>query len=459
MGLALNGQLYEGWYTPVYKGDKIDCGLNYDPITDTTELTTPKTIFELAAPGYYYTDTDFLRSIDAGFSDLANSLVGSTRNVQVLIKSRDNYKCIDDDVYIEEVFYYWYLLAQTQFNKDLAPSDLKTAYDKLSILANSLDPVYIIPQSKLRNLVFYDYAGAKIPLTTYALSRVGKVRYCNVVDPSNISNDHLIHTYHRNGISYDIYIGSYHIVVYKKSLGAYYFSTNNITKQSNEEAIDYKFFDYSFPVTLDERPSQDDEKLKELGYSFSADSSGKTLFISDGNPTIGNANETFICYGSNSYQGDSITGSDSDIQRIRTTWFNASPNIYTKIGKLPDDTIGVLPKGADMNNVGAGSDKITDLFYTGTKLTDLSASTPDKLLFPLGTYYLDPNATYADYRNFPVVSNTSGGTPISITAYTLDGMTVMQEAVWRGFATYRRVGYQSGLGKTTWTGWSQRKWN
>lgn len=452
MGLALNGQLYEGWYTPVYKGDKIDCGLNYDPITDTAELTAPSSLFELAAPRYYYTDTDWLRSI--GFAPLVNNILGSTRNAQVLIISRDNYDCTDGDVASEDIFYYWYLLAQTQFNKDLTLSDLKTAYDKLSINASSLNPVYIIPQSKLKNLVFYDYSHKEIPLTTAALSTVHNVYYCSFVDPTNISSEYPIHVYRRIGVSYDIYIGSYHVVVYRRSLRPCYFSTNNTIKQANGKPIAYNFFAYAFETTLGERPSQDDKVLKELGYNFTTDSSGNTLFISDGNPTTGNTTDTFICYGSNSSQGEIL--SDSDIQNYKTTWFNADPNIYTKIGKLPDDTIGVLPKGVDMNNVGAGSDKITDLFYTGTRLTDFSASTPDNLLFPLGTYYIEPSASYSDYKNFPSqVSNC----PVSITAYSLDGKNIMQEVDFVDHSTtYMRVGYAIGLGKTTWTNWSQSKW-
>lgn len=457
MGLAFNGQVYDGLYTPVYKGDKIDCGLNYDPITDTTELTAPKTIFGLAAPGYYYTDTDFLRSIDSGFNDLVNSLIGSTRNVQVLIKSRDNYEYTDIDVASEDIFYYWYLLAQTQFNKDLTLSDLKTAYDKLSINANSLNPVYIIPQSKLKSLVFYDYNHKEIPFTTAALSTVDRIYYCSLIDPNNISREYPIHVYRRYGISYDIYIGSYHVVVYKKLLRPCYFSTNNTIKQTNDKSIDYNFLAYAFETTLGERPSQEDKTLKELGYNFTADSSGNTLFISDGNPTIGKTTETFICYGINSCQGESL--SDSDIQNNKTTWFNADPNIYTKIGKLPDDTIGVLPTGVDMNNVGAGSDKITDYFYTGTRLTDFSGSTPDKLLFPLGTYYVDPNAKYSSYKNLPSGLSNDAVRMLSITAYSIDGINIMQEFNCYYYVSYRRFGLVNSFGKVTWSDWTQRKWN
>lgn len=455
MGLAFNGQVYDGWYTPVYKDDKIDCGLNYDPSTDTTELTAPKTLFELATPGYYYTDTDFLRSI--GLASLVDTIIGSTRNVQALIRSRDNYKYVSDlTVETLNVFYYWYLLAQTQFNKDILPSDLDTIYDKLHTEVSHFDQPFIIPQQKLKNLVFYDYNHEEIPLTTPALSTVpkGNVEYCSWVDPNNISSKYPISVYEREGISYDIYIGSYHVVVYEKILSPYYFYINDTGKEIRDAIINHNFFALAFSVDVTKSKTQGDSILEELGYNFVTSSSGTNISVSGVNPSTGDTNYTFICYGYNSGQGKSLN--DSAVQNTRTTWFNADPTIYTKIGKLPDDTIGVLPKGADMNNVGVGSDKVTDLYYTGIKITDFSASTPDKLLFPLGTYYLDPNAKYSDYKNFPSqVSNC----PVSITAYSLDGKNIMQEVDFVDHSTtYMRVGYAIGLGKTTWTNWSQSKW-
>lgn len=452
LGLAFNGQVYGGWYTPVHKGDKIDCGLNYDPISGNTELIAPKTLFEFATPGYYYTDTDFLRSI--GFAPLVDNIIGSTRNVQALIRSRDNYTKYT----YGQLFNVWYLLLQTQTNYSVSTSGLFNLYKSIIDNGNS---TYIIPQSKLKQLTFYDGQHNVVRDVTDSTTSLYKdVVSCSILDKSN-NKEYPVEAYLRSGISYDIYIGSYHIVVYSKVSGDYFYF---YTRDSNEDStsLSHAFWEignWAPLISMDNTSATSwvpTANLTKLGYSFSSDINGCGLDTELG---IGSLTDNCIllAYGENSLQNTVITDTT---QNTRTTWFNADPNIYTKIGKLPDDTIGVLPKGADMNNVGAGSDKESgNSLYTGTSIEEMTNATADKLLFPLGTYYLDPNAKYSDYKNFPTTSDTSSGTPISITAYTLDGMTVMQEAVWRGFATYRRAGYQSGLGTTSWTGWSQRKWN
>lgn len=452
MGLAFNGQVYDGWYTPVYKDDKIDCGLNYDPITDTTELTAPKTIFDLATPGYYYTDADFLRSI--GFAPLVNSIVGSTRNVQVLIRSRDNYYRYTNG----QIFNVWYLLLQTQTNYSVSTSGLFKLYK--AIIDNG-DNTYIIPASKLRQLTFYDNQHNVVQDVTDSTTSLYKdVVSCSILDKSN-NKEYPVEAYSRSGISYDIYIGSYHIVIYSHISGDYcYFYARDSTEDST--SLSHAFWKIGNWAPLISRNNTSSTlwvptaNLTKLGYSFSPDINGCGLDTELGVGSLTD-NCILLAYGENSLQNTVITDTTPTSM---TTWLNADPNIYTKIGKLPDDTIGVLPKGADMNNVGVGSDSANGAgLLMGIKLTDIANVTADKLLFPLGTYYLDPNAKYSDYKNFPATSDPSAGTPISITAYTLDGMAVMQEAVWHGFATYRRVGYQAGLGKTTWTSWSQRKWN
>lgn len=442
LSLAFNGQVYDGWYTPVHKGDKIDCGLNYDPITDYRGLVSPRTIFELAAPRYYYTDTDFLRSI--GLTPLVNSILGSTRNVQVLIRSRDNYRYLPD----ANAFKAFYLLAQTQFNDKLSSTDLDNIYQTL-INLNTYTP--IIPKDRLKELIFYDAQHNVISVTRNDYtSATNSIKSCGI---SSIADNYHINEYDRKGISYDIYIGSYHIVIYDCQDMYYCLEKDD---SSNKDG----FWEIGHSCRLELTTGKEEIILEELGYHFKPDSSGKILTAESGNGSVFDITQSIgyditlrFSYGENPLQ-DTVIAS----QTGTTTWFNADPNIYTKIGKLPDDTVGVLPKGADMNNVGVGSDR-NDGLLMGLKLTDITNATPDKLLFPLGTYYLDPNAKYSDYKNFPTTSDTNAGTPLSITAYTLDGMTVMQEAVWRGFATYRRVGYQTGLGTTSWTGWSQRKWN
>lgn len=450
LGLALNGQVYDGWYTPIYKDDKIDCGLNYDPITDTTELTTPKKLFDFATVGYYYTDTNFLRSI--GFAPLVNNIIDSTRNVQVLIRSRDNYIKYT----YGQIFNVWYLLLQTQINHSLSTSGLGNLYKSIINNGNS---TYIIPQSKLKQLTFYDGQHNVVRDVTDSTTSLYKdVVSCSILDKSN-NKEYPVEAYLRSGISYDIYIGSYHIVVYSKVSGDYFYF---YTRDSNEDStsLSHAFWEIGNWAPLISKNNTSDTSwvptadLTKLGYSFNPDINGCGLATELG---IGSLTDNCIllAYGENSLQNTVITDTT---QTSTTTWLNADPNIYTKIGKLPDDTIGVLPRGSDMNNVGAGSDKKIGI-YIGASIEERINATTDKLLFPLGTYYLDPNSKYSDYKNFPTTSDTSSGTPISITAYTLDGMTVMQEAVWRGFATYRRVGYQTGLGTTSWTGWSQHKWN
>lgn len=444
MGLAFNGQVYDGWYTPVHKGDKIDCGLNYDPITDYRGLVSPRTIFELAAPRYYYTDTDFLRSI--GLTPLVNSILGSTRNVQALIRSRDNYYNSYIDYDTIKIFY---LLAQTQFNDKLSSTDLDNIYQTLVKQSSLTTP--IITKNGLSKLTFYDTYHNIIPVTSADYtSSANSVASCGI---SSTTDNYSMYEYIRKGISDDIYIGSYHIVIYDCNDRYYWLKTDSSSYKDGFWEIGYTC---QFELTSD----KEDIILEDLGYHFKPTSGGEVLTVLPGIGSLFDiaqntnySNNLMLSYGENDSQSLVVVDDTT-----KTTWLNADHNIYTKIGKLPDDTIGVLPKGADMNNVGVGSDQKYQGFI-GMDLRYIATATADKLLFPLGTYYLDPNAKYSDYKNFPTTSDTSAGTPISITAYTLDGMTVMQEAVWHGFATYRRVGYQSGLGKTTWTSWSQRKWN
>lgn len=453
MGLSFNGQVFDGLYTPIYKGDKIDCGLNYDPVSNTTDLTAPKTIFELAAPRYYYTDTDFLRYI--GFAPLVDSIMGTTRNVQALIRSRDNY---DSYSYKNSrIFGVWYLLLQTQINHSLSTSGLKDLYTEIT--SNS-DSGYIIPQSKLKQLTFYDnHHNVVQDVTDSTISLYKDVASCSILDKSN-NKEYPIEAYIRKGISYDIYIGSYHIVVYSNISAEHsYFYTRNSNEDSS--SLSHAFWETGNWTFLMEKDNTSDTSwiptaaLTKLGYSFSPDIDGCGLDIQLGFGSFSD-NAILLAYGENNFQGHTIT--TSELSGAKTTWFNADPNIYTKIGKLPDDTKAVLPKGVDMNNVGAGSDKTNDPIFTGTNLKELASATPDKLLFPLGTYYFDPRFIGADYGNVPAAD---GAKPISITAYSLDGITIMQEIVFRhsNIVIFKRIGYQTGLGKVTWLAWSSRKWS
>ena len=450
MGLALNGQLYEGWYTPVYKGDKIDCGLNFNPLDNTAELTVPSSLFELAAPRYYYTDTDWLRSI--GFAPLVNNILGSTRNAQVLIISRDNYSKYTNS----NIFGVWYSLLQTQTNHSLSTSGLGNLYKAIIDNGNS---TYIIPQSKLKQLTFYDKQHNVVQDAIDSTTSLYKdVVSCSILDKSN-NNEYPVEAYLRNGISYDIYIGSYHVVVYQKVTGEYLYI---YTRNSNEDSssLSHAFWEIGNWAPLISRDTTSNTSwvptanLTKLGYSFSPDINGCSLDTELGIGSLTDNSCILLAYGENSLQTTAITDTT---QTSTTMWLNADPNIYTKIGKLPDDTIGVLPVGVDMNNVGVGSDKKYDgTHYIGTSIEEMTNATPDNLLFPLGTYYIEPSASYSDYRNFPSqVSNC----PVSITAYSLDGKNIMQEvdSVDKS-TTYMRVGYAIDLGKTTWTNWSQSKW-
>lgn len=454
MGLSFNGQVFDGLYTPIYKGDKIDCGFNYDPVSNTTELTAPKTLFELAAPRYYYTDTDFLRSI--GLAPLVDSIMGTTRNVQALIRSRDNY---DSYRYVDNnIFGVWYLLLQTQINHSLSTSGLKDLYTE--IINNDVD-TYIIPQSKLKQLTFYDnHHNVVQDVTDSTISLYKDVDSCSILDKSN-NKEYPVEAYGRSGIPYDIYIGSYHIVVYPDISAEYrYFYTRNSNEDSS--SLSHAFWEIGNWAPLIEKDNTSDTSwiptgaLTKLGYSFSPDINGRGLDIKLG---LGSFDDStiFLAYGENIFQGSTIN--ISELSSTKTTWFNADPNIYTKIGKLPDDTKAVLPKGVDMNNVGAGSDKIIRSIFTGTSLKELASATPDKLLFPLGTYYLDPKASYSDYKYLPTGLNGTSYRMISITAYSIDGINIMQELNCFHFVPYKRFGLVTGLGKVIWGDWYQRKYN
>lgn len=434
MSIAIDGQIYNGWYTDcngITINDAIDCGLGYTSYeleNGIPKTIVPKSIAELVTPTYYYTDTSWLSSI--GFNTYVNMLLGTDklgkeRLAKVLIRSRDNFAKFPSTLttpYIKRL----YLLAQTQI-----PSISGTAF--LDDIYKQLNGTEIIPLniSDLQRIKFYDISGKEVPVSNISTTLASQVDHATY----NYHGEYPLAFYTRDRYIADIYIGNYHVILGYEPSARYYISA------CKAEDFCYKF------LTMVETEmfffdSADSYTSKLFNLTFNSSAGHKTLRLTERNNNLYDYSYFSIYNKDYAYTGKTFTSGKA---------LNPDHNIYTNVGLPPDDTIGVLPLGTDLNSVGQ--------LNGYTSLTSLESDGLKYMSFPLGTYYLSPSPTndYSTYKNVPATSITDAK-PLSITASSIDGTNVMQEFVYIGAATYKRYFYYTDS-SNTWTSWSQRKWN
>lgn len=445
MSLALNGQVYEKKYIPFniafHAGIGTESGFEYgigftpDHYRNKTIPTgIPDTIQEITIPNYYYTNTDWLRNI--GYKNIVDSIIGVGETAQVLIIPHIVPYAVDTSR-VEQYSSGLYLLAQYQSNKNPSDNFCNTVYNALAMLGTILP----LPPDSVTQLNFFNSKGELVPLDPTKVDLWDTVESCKFVNadkslspiqffcPLDSSNDY------SKGYSYiDLYIAGYHMRIN--------YSTNNVyIKTFPNIAVDQYFTDPScrfwtalnaLPMKLVDAKSSSTSVLSNYGYNFKTTSDNHVIGwdAKTGDNIVGR-NDTNITF----YKPDDIGLSTS-----RRIVMNASPNVYNAIGKQTDNTIGVLPAGAMLNNIGMGDISIA------TFPSDYGGGGDIHRFYPLGKYHLNKDYIYFYYSGSSATSyNTTTGTQYNyINTYTLDGVVLFQ-------VVYYGYNYTSGhSGRRIW---------
>lgn len=455
MGLALNGQIYEKGYMPltlstrsnIHTESEYEYGLGFTGDNYLKKLIptgVPNTVQEITIPNYYYTDTDWLRNI--GYVNIIDSIIGARKTAQVLIVPHIVPYAIDAskaELYSKGL----YLLAQYHNAQNPRGNFYDIVYNALS----NLGVVLPLPPDSVTQLNFFNSKGELVPLDSTKVDLWNTVTSCKFVNadkslsnlqffcPLDSSNDY------SKGYSYiDLYIAGYHMRIN--------YSTNNVyIKTSPNIAVDQYFTDPScrfwtalnaLPMKLVDTKSSSTSVLSNYGYNFKTTSDNHVIgwYAKTGDNIVGR-NDTNITF----YKPDDIGLSAS-----RRIVMNASPNVYNAIGKQTDNTIGILPAGAMLNNIGMGD------ISTATFPPDYGGGIDEHRFYPLGRYHLHKNYTYFYYS----LDNTSSFYTIStpddtyVNTYTRDGI-VLYQVLYKGY-DYRtnyggrrmwRIGYYTQTSK------------
>lgn len=446
MGLTFNGQTYKKSFIPFMTDKSTDTSVEYglgftgDNYATTTVATgSPRTIQEITIPKYYYTNTDWLR--DIGYSSFIDSIIGAKKTAQVLIVPHINPRIVPDadaKKYIQG----WYLLAQFYQAKNPSDDFCETVYNALAQLGTVLP----IPPEYLSNLTFRDTV-SEVPIDAANVGTLWKtVKRCFLysTDPTSTNeypvtfyvpiNDPAEYNVSDNLLSYsDVYVAGYHFKVRCPLQSVY------IKAQKDESIINFSLDpDYRFWLALNALPMKL-VNTKTVGDNTTSGSSTLSNFGYSFKPT---ANYNII--GWDAKDGDNIVGkNDSEITFTKKDSLgvspngkiavNASPNIYNAVGKQTDNTIGVLPAGANLNNIGTSD--ITLSSFSASQ----SGSKADHRYYPLGKYHLLDGSEYWWHAgNDSAWVKTSGFRFIN--TYTLDGVVLLQV----GYSSLTTTSYHGG---------------
>lgn len=440
MSLSLNGQVYGKNYIPfntsshtgISVQNGFEYGLGFTPNNyqnKTVHTGLPNTIQEITIPKYYYTDTDWLKNI--GYGNIVDSIIGSKKTAQVLIVPHLTTYNVDTtigEIYAKGL----YLLAQYQANKNPSDDFCNTVYNALS----SLGVVLPLPPDKVTQLRFFTNKFENVPLDP---SKVGDlwntVSFCRYI--TSDSSDESIQlycpldsdNYYAKGYSYiDLYIAGYHMRVNYPSNSVYlwaapimasnlYFTDPSCRFWTALNALPMKLVNAKTGEGATGGGTDSDSgsfTLSNFGYNFKTTANYNIIGwdAKDGDNIVGR-NDTNITF----YKPDDIGLSAS-----RRIVMNASPNVYNAIGKQTDNTIGILPAGAMLNNIGMGD------ISTATFPSDYESNGDKHRFYPLGRYHLNKNYTYFYYSGSSATSYSTLGYPSYsyVDTYTLDGVVLLQ---------------------------------
>lgn len=451
MSLALNGQIYDKGYIPFYTpshtgGVSVESSFEYglgftadNYMKKEITVGYPNTVQEITIPNYYYTGTDWLKRI--GYTNVVNSIIGDKATAQVLVVPHmvpyTVYKGMGE-LYAKGL----YLLAQYHNAKN--PSD--EFYDLVYNALSSLGVALPLSPDNITRLCFFNDKGGLVPLEqSMVVSLWDTVKSCKFVNedkslstlqfysPFDFDNEY------SNGHSYiDLYIAGYHMRVNYSSNNVYigvvpniqddqYFTDPTCRFWTATNALPIKLIDTS---VTNNNPSL--SKPIDFGYGFKNSITGHLIgWDAKAGDEIVGKNNTDITF----YREDNI-----GVTASRKIMMNAAPNVYNAIGKQTDNTIGTLPAGAVLNNIGFGN------ISTAKFPPDYESGGDKNRFYPLGRYHLHKDYTYFYYSgtNSSALASMSQPTYNYIDTYTLDGVVLLQ-------VVYYGNGYQG-------TNWSRRLW-
>lgn len=430
MSLSLNGQVYGKNYIPfntsshtgISVQNGFEYGLGFTPRNyqnKTVHTGLPNTIQEITIPKYYYTDTDWLKNI--GYGNIVDSIIGERETAQVLIVPHltpYNVEEIEAGLYAKGL----YLLAQYQNNKNPSDDFCNTVYNALA----SLVMVLPLEPDKIIQLRFFDSKNNVVPLDSVRVGNLwNTVAYCRFINADSSDSPLQLYSpldadnHYAKGYSYiDLYIAGYHMRVNYSSSSVYLWTAPAMASDGYFTDSTCRFWTAlnALPMKLVDTKSSSTSALSNYGYNFKTTSDNHVIgWDAKAGDNIVGRNDTNITF----YKPDDIGLSAS-----RRIVMNASPNVYNAIGKQTDNTIGILPAGAMLNNIGMGD------ISTATFPSDYEGGKDAHRFYPLGKYQLNKNYTYFYYSGSSATSYSTLGYPgySCVDTYTLDGVVLLQVA-------------------------------
>lgn len=470
MKLSIAGEVYSGGVVKFDTNTPIDCGSGYtgDELASNMIVTRkPQYVQDLLSPGYYYTDTDALAKM--GYEKYLNYFIGDgssnpKRTMPVLISVPDNYVLVDtatSQQFIQKLFILAYYNESSPDNK-LNASFNDLIFHNLGADVASTTTLPFLPL-QLGYLKFYGSNNTPISFTTMTpeevINAATDIQLCVFKSPV-ADKEYPLRFYTRSdGVICDMYIGGYHMQLLTSytSNNSFAYSTGIYISACNDNDFCNKFW-FSLNRLEFLNTSEIGVDRNQYGYVFGKQTvTGDTVSWSTTSKDriIGkNLKDTYIRY----YRSFDNTS----IQVGNGLALDFDPNIFNAIGvDYPSNysTVGILSPKINLNQVG-----VDDFIKGGDDPLQLATQGLTNLLsLPLGTYILDPNATY------PCGNNVMGGKYRSLTVYSPDGNTLVQtitaaetDTSHTSFPTLFRINNStntSGGFDSNWSNWETRGWS